>query len=115
MSIHPAILELQSIVQEESLESRKKSLKEWQSKWLTYTEKTQYVVNKSVMNSEDTDFTWYKLAELCAESLIDENISINTTTNNSFSCGIYALRSPNGELEEGKESTKKTKRARRSS
>jgi hypothetical protein len=109
MKEHPAVLELLHIIQEETLELREKSLETWKESWLAHIEKTQYVVNKSVMSSDDTDFTWYKVAEMCAEELIDENISVNTTTNNSFSCEIVALRSRGGKL---KESTKGTKKAR---
>jgi hypothetical protein len=109
MKEHPAVLELHHIIQEENLELREESLKDWIATWLAHVEKTQYVVNKSVMSSDDTDFTWYKVAEMCAEELIDENISINTTTNNSFSCEVYALRSRSGKL---KENTKGIKKAR---
>ncbi len=107
MREHPAVLELYHIIQEEDLELRKESFKKWKESWLTYIEKTQYVVNKSVMSSEDTDFTWYKVAEMCAEELIDEDISTNTFTNNSFTCEIYALRSQNGKLKKNTKGTKK--------
>ena len=109
MKQHPAVLELYQIIQEENLELRETLFKEWKANWIACVEKTQYVVNKSVMSTDDTDFTWYKVAEMCAEELIDENISINTTTNNSFSCEVYALRSSSGKL---KENTKGLKKAR---
>lgn len=109
MNNHPAVLELLSIIQEQDSELREKAFKDWKDSWLVYVEKTQHVINKSVMSSDDTDFTWYKVAEMCAEELIDENISTNTTTNNSFSCGVYALRSRNAELKKNKKDTKKAR------
>lgn len=106
---HPALKELMELIKEPNLEERESFLKEWKDKWMIYTENTQHVVNKSILDSEDTDFVWYKVAEMCALDLIENDISINTTTNNSFSCGIYALRSPVGKLKENKKGNRKAK------
>jgi hypothetical protein len=106
---HEAIQDLSLIIKESREELREALLKAWEEKWIYHTEKTQYVLNKSILNSEETDFVWYKLAELCAHDLIEQNVVDTNTTNTSFSCEILALRRPNGKLEENQKSLKKVR------
>lgn len=108
---HPALIELFSIISEPDRESRETFLETWTAKWVHVTEKTQYVVNKSCLNTDEIDFVWYRVAAMCAEDLMENQVTENETTNNSFSCRIFALRSPDGKLEKNKKSFKKSREA----
>jgi len=103
-----ALKELASLVNEEDVNTRKSLLQAWVDQWIVTVEETQHIVNKSILNSEEIDFIWYKVAQSCGETLIDGQISSNTTTNNSFTCSFQALRSPNGKLKEDTKGNKKT-------
>lgn len=104
---HEALSELFLIINEPKLEIRKALLEAWEEKWIHYTEKTQYVINKSILNSEELDFVWYKVAQMCAEDLIDSNITKNSTTNTSFSCELWSLRSPYAKFQKNTKDLKK--------
>lgn len=106
---HPALEDLLLLIQESRLELREVLLEEWKKKWVYNTEQTQYVVNKSVLTSDEIDFVWYKVAQSCAEDLMDSKITENSTTNTSFTCRVWALRSPYAELKENTKSNKKAK------
>lgn len=106
---HEAIQELFLIIKEDKYEIRQALIKAWEEKWIYHTKKEQYVLNKSILNSEEIDFVWYKLAELCAYELMENGIIDTNTTNNSFSCDILALRRPYGKLKKNKEKLKKTR------
>lgn len=108
---HPAITELFTIISINSTEERKKLLDQWIIDWLYYTEKSQTVVNKSVLTSEELDFVWYHIASLCGEDLIDSNITENSSSNTEFNCKLVALRSSNGKLKKNPESNKKARRS----
>ena len=106
---HEALNELFQIVKESQEDLRVDQLKEWENKWIYYTESTQYVVNKSVLNTEEIDFVWNKVVEKCAEDLLENRIVDSNTTNNSFTCKVWALRKPNAKLKESPKNVKKTR------
>ena len=106
---HPALEQLNLIMKEPREELREALLEEWQSKWVYYTENTQYVLNKSILRSDEVDFVWYKVAQDCAEDLMEDGITENHTTNTSFSCRVWAIRSPYAKLKENTKSDKETK------
>lgn len=107
---HKALEELLLIVREPREELREILLYEWEQKWIHYTEKIQYVINKSALNLEETDYVWYKVAQDCAEDLMENNVVDTSTTNTSFKCGMWSLRSPYAKLKENSKNTKKSKR-----
>lgn len=104
---HQALEELKLIIREPSREIREALTEAWEKKWIYYTEQTQYVVNKSILKSDEIDFVWYKVAQMCAENLMDNSITKNTSTNTSFSCELWSLRSPYAELEKNTKHLKK--------
>ena len=104
---HQALEELFLINKESRQELREVLLNEWVQKWVYHSKQTQHVLNKSILNSNELDFVWYKVAEMCSIDLMDNGITRNSTTNNSFTCETWALRSPYAELEKNKKNTKK--------
>ena len=105
-----AFNELEDLILDDNLDTRKMLLTNWIRDWVVSVEHTQHVVNKSLLNSNEIDFVWYKVAQLCAEDLIDNQVTDNSTTNNSFTCSILALRSLNGKLKEDTKSNKATRK-----
>jgi hypothetical protein len=104
---------LEEIVSVSSLDTRRLLLSQWIKDWVVSVEKTQHVVNKSVLNSEEVDFVWYTLAQICAEELIDTNTAKTTSTNREFTCSFLALRSTCGKVQEDPENTKRSYKDRR--
>jgi hypothetical protein len=97
---HPALRELLDIIKEPDQSNREQLLESWKNSWLHLEEVTQYVINNSVLSTEEKDFVWYKVAQTCSENLIEKDITENTVTNTSYNCKLLALRSPNGKLKE---------------
>jgi hypothetical protein len=108
MSEHPSLIELKSIVENSNLESRKLNLSKWIKKHLHYIEKTQYVVNKSVMSSDERDFIWECVTKQCLDELLDNNIITTKSTNTSFTGKLVTLGNYNGKLKEDKKDSEKT-------
>lgn len=104
---HEALNELKLIIKENSLEIRQALVEAWEKKWIYHTKQTQYVINKSILNTEEIDFVWYKVAQMCAEDLMDNNITLNESSNTSFSCELWSLRSPHAKLKENTKHLKK--------
>jgi len=104
---HDALIELKLIIKETDIKVREALVEAWEEKWIYYTKNTQYVINRSVLNSEEIDFVWYKVSQMCAEDMMDNNVTLNKSTNNSFSCETWALRSPYAKLEKNTKYSKK--------
>jgi hypothetical protein len=107
MTDHKALQDLKLIMLESREGLRMYLLNEWISKWIYKASHTQHVINKSILNTSEIDFTWYNLATMCAKDLIDDQISNNSTTNTSFTCEVLAIRSPNGKLKKDEKNIKK--------
>jgi hypothetical protein len=106
---HEALEDLFLIMKEPKEELREALLLEWEEKWLYCTYHTQHVINRSALNSEEIDFVWHKVAESCVESLFEDNVADTISTNNSFTCKVWALRSPYAKLKKNTKSIKKSK------
>lgn len=104
---HQAIQDLFLIIKESRHEIREALLKAWEDKWIYHTKQTQLVLNKSLLNTEEIDFVWSRVAQLCVEDLFNNNITNNTSTNTSFSCELWSLRSHNAKFQESTKDTKK--------
>lgn len=105
---HEALKELSLIIKESREHLRETLLQEWIQKWVYCTEQTQYVINKSILNTEEIDFVWYKIAEQCAEDLIEHQIAESNSTNNTFTCKVWALRKPYAKFKEDSKNRKKS-------
>jgi hypothetical protein len=102
-----AIKNLRLILLEPRESLRMTLLDEWITRWIFSTKQTQHVINKSVLNSAEKDFAWYTVATMCAQELMDNEVTSNTSDNNSFNCEVWAIRSSDEKLKENKENTKK--------
>jgi hypothetical protein len=67
-------------------------LKEWEQKWLSTVSSTQHLINKSVLNSEELDYMWYKLGKEVGEKLIDSGVAKCSGDNNRIECEVLVIR-----------------------
>ena len=93
----PALKDLFDIINCDNKLERECRFFAWKNKWVTSIEKSQLVLNRSTMSSEDHDFTCEYLTRLCVEELLEKNIVNITTTQNSYTAKIMVIK--NGKLE----------------
>lgn len=98
MKDYKVLKELEKIILETNGIDRKIRFDEWKDEYLFEVEKTQYVVNRSTLSTNDRDFVWELVASQCGIELLDSNILDTESTNNSFSATCLVLRSNNGKL-----------------
>lgn len=87
-----ALTELFEIIEIKGSDERLVAFEQWKKDWIYEIEKTQYVINKSTMGSEEVDFAWYWVAKLCGEALMDEQLFKTHSTNNTFTASLTGLR-----------------------
>lgn len=89
---HPAIVELQKIVDCEDRNERTKKLQEWMERSLVEVEKTQLVLNRSRLSMEEHDFACEYVAKGCVEELIEQKAVNFVLEKNCYSAKMLAFK-----------------------
>jgi len=90
--MHKAISELEKIIVNMNGIERKELFEDWKEKWLSSSEVTQLVINKSVMSIEEHDFTCEYIAKKCLEDLLDKGCFSFDIDKNCYRAEIWSLK-----------------------